>query len=103
MIELAIYLLNSSSTALRSRLPSWWWPPESDAAGPTLWRQPDLAPHLRRADDFVARHGNRLAAELRAFRVGDPAADTRLSTMMRLAIALQYGMYGMYLIESAEG
>lgn len=66
--------------------------------------QPDLAPHLRRADDFVARRGNRLAAELQAFRVGDPAADTRLSTMMRLAIALQYGMYGiMTLIESAEG
>jgi len=47
--------------------------------GPTLWRQPDLAPHLCRADDFVARQGNRLAAELQAFRVGDPAADSRLS------------------------
>lgn len=72
--------------------------------GSALWRQPDLAPHLRRAYDFVARQADRLAAQLQNFELAEPATESCRETIKRLAIALQYAMYGiMALIGSAEG
>jgi len=72
--------------------------------GSALWRQPDLAPHLQRAYAFVARQAERLEAKLQRFGVDESATDSRLETIKRLAIAIQYAMYGiMALIGSAEG
>ena len=73
--------------------------------GPTIWRQPDLAPHLRRADDFVAEAGQPPGGRVpQAFNVGDPTADFDLQIHVAPAIAGQDLTYGiMTLIESAEG
>ncbi len=72
--------------------------------GVAIWQQPDLAPHLKRAYEFVTRQVEHLTDKLAKRYDPTVAIETPINDIKRVSIAVQYGMYGiMKLIECTDG